>query len=235
MGLGNGSCEPYRVARMCGIGGYATRGGRPAPDVTERLIGALRHRGPDSDGTVHAAGGQRPERAGWFDASAPDGYRTAYDVWRVDSANPTSDIDLAKMHAWHDAYLRNTAAQRLDDLTTVDEDGTRWAANEHDLRAANAARLHVQTPTRFADLKPHDRFVVERDHLVECEVLGAAADTADIFGRTMKNIEVRRLDTGQSGLYMYGPEGTARRVEPPVRLRATAQPTEHDLNEAWGV
>jgi asparagine synthase (glutamine-hydrolysing) len=41
---------------MCGIGGYATRSGEAASDLHARLAAALRHRGPDSEGTTNGPG-----------------------------------------------------------------------------------------------------------------------------------------------------------------------------------
>lgn len=46
------------------------------------------------------------------------------------------------------------------------------------------------------------RFTV-RD--VECEVAGGVEPATDFFGRRMRKVWVRRLDTNEEGWYMYGP------------------------------
>lgn len=166
---------------------------------------------------------------------------------RQPSGVPTGGQFIASARSEADVTLvgpTDTAAraaqQILDDVTTLDGNGRRWVETDQDWHTAEKARLEVPTPTPFADLKPNDRFVIEeRDRLVECRVLTEAYDATDRSGNPTGTgfIEVRRMDNGMTILHAHEPGSTARKVGPPVHLRVDPAdiPTEHDLNEAWGV
>lgn len=148
--------------------------------------------------------------AGWFTGNERNPYRTAYDVWREDSENPDSDIDIRKVREWHQAYTA-TASEPNE---TPEETAKRE-------RRSRRSRHDAAIMTRFEDLRPGDRFMVDRyDDVVEVEVTGSSVDAEDMFGRPMKNLPCKRLDTGAEGPYMYGPDGTTRKVERPAGTHA---------------
>lgn len=163
---------------------------------------------------------------------APTGGQFAASARAEASVDLGVDADIDRASADH---RRTEAFETLDEFTTTDENGRRWAETYEDYQVAEKARLEAQTPKPFDDLVPHDRFVVERaDGFVECRVLDEPSDTKDRFGRPMRAFMVRDQSSGREGLYMFGPGSVARTVELPITLRSEPF-TEQQLNEGWGV
>jgi predicted RNA-binding protein len=77
------------------------------------------------------------------------------------------------------------------------------------------ARYEAAPLVRFDTLAIGDVFSIDRwNDVVEIEVTGEPVDVKDRFGRDMKNLPCKRLDTGEEGFYMYGPDGKTRKVTP---------------------
>lgn len=78
---------------------------------------------------------------------------------------------------------------------------------------ARRARHEAAAFVGFETLTVGDVFSIDRyNDVVEVEVTGEPVDAKDLFGRTMKNLPCKRLDTGVEGFYMYGPGGQTRKV-----------------------
>ena len=80
---------------------------------------------------------------------------------------------------------------------------------------ARRARYEAAPLVRFDTLTIGDVFSIDRwNDVVEIEVTGEPMDATDRFGRDMKNLPCKRLDTDAEGFYMYGPGGQTRKVTP---------------------
>lgn len=78
---------------------------------------------------------------------------------------------------------------------------------------ARRARHEAAEFVRFDTLVVGDVFSIDCwNDVVEVEVTGEPVDAKDLFGRTMKNLPCKRLDTEVEGFYMYGPDGQTRKV-----------------------
>jgi hypothetical protein len=79
--------------------------------------------------------------------------------------------------------------------------------------SARRARHYAAPLVRFDTLNVGDVFSLDRlTAVVEVEVTGAPVEVTDLFGRKMQNLPCMRLDTRVEGMYMFGPDGQARKV-----------------------
>lgn len=97
-------------------------------------------------------------------------------------------------------------------MSTTTEHKPSPAANDSEAQARRA-RHDAAEFVRFDTLTVGDVFSIDHfDDVVEVEVIGEPVEATDMFGRTMKNLPCKRLDTGAYGFHMYGPDGQTRKV-----------------------
>lgn len=103
---------------------------------------------------------------------------------------------------------------------SIRDEGSDAIMGEHpdvggEMAQARRARHTNAALVAFDTLCVGDVFSVDRyNDVVEVQVTGEPVDALDRFGRTMKNLPCKRLDTEVEGFYMYGPGGVTRKVTP---------------------
>lgn len=221
---------------------------------------------------VDDIGGQGAVPAGWYTTGDDVPWRTAYDVWREDPANPESDIEIAKMKAWHqhlmvdrllavEPYGKSWRGSGFGNYSPVKVIGSLDEVHEGDLLAEQSAPFGARNLLRVTGVD-HDRglftghFVDPTDPTRKRLADDITRSIWDHDLHTPTHTYFKTAEPASSSTNPLSdpgtitpetPYGTTRITRPETREERDARlareyhqrnpngPSEHDLNEGYGV